>query len=107
MGDILDDFVRQSRETSDSVEHFMTISESDKHWQARREFILRYFAEYERRGEIESLLGLSMVYANHVFLGCQYNEVVLKKVKKMAEGIEIEDAPQFTTRDEIMKRSHQ
>lgn len=33
-----------------------------------------------------------------------YSKDLMDKVTEMAEGIEVEDAPHFTTRDEIMKK---
>ncbi|XP_053156045.1 CDKN2AIP N-terminal-like protein [Hemicordylus capensis] len=90
-------------------EQFRSYSENDKHWQARRAFIVRNVPPGD--GEelsplrMDQLLSLSMVWANHLFLGCSYNQDLLDKVTEMAEGIEVEDAPHFTTRDEIMKRN--
>ncbi|TKS83118.1 N-terminal-like protein CDKN2A-interacting protein [Collichthys lucidus] len=54
--------------------------------------------------DVDQLLSLSMVWANNVFMGCRYNTELLDKVKEMAEGIEVVDAPVFKTRDEIMKK---
>lgn len=34
----------------------------------------------------------------------RYSTELLEKVREMAEGIEVEDAPVFKTRDEIMKK---
>lgn len=34
----------------------------------------------------------------------RYSTELLEKVNEMAEGIEVEDAPVFTTRDEIIKK---
>lgn len=34
----------------------------------------------------------------------RYSTELLEKVKEMAEGIEVEDAPVFKTRDEIVKK---
>ncbi|XP_049598945.1 CDKN2AIP N-terminal-like protein [Syngnathus scovelli] len=86
------------------LEKFRGHSESDKHWVHRREFILRNKKEYKGKVLRDRLLSLSMVWANNVFLGCRYNAEVLDKVKEMAQGIEVEDAPVFVTRDDIMKR---
>lgn len=38
------------------------------------------------------------------FLLCSYNKDLLDKVMEMADGIEVEDLPQFTTRSELMKK---
>ncbi|XP_067422841.1 CDKN2AIP N-terminal-like protein [Emydura macquarii macquarii] len=85
-------------------EQLRSYAENEKHWQARREFILRNLPPDRAEGRIDQLLSLSMVWANHLFLGCSYSKDLLDKVIEMAEGIEVEDAPQFTTRDEIMKK---
>ncbi|XP_051534004.1 CDKN2AIP N-terminal-like protein [Myxocyprinus asiaticus] len=99
----VEDFIGQNRQLSDLVETFRSISESHKHWKSRREFIFRNFNDYEG-SHLDHLLALSMVWANHVFLGCRYNPVLLEKVKEMAGGIIVEDAPVFKTRDEIIKQ---
>ncbi|XP_070591967.1 CDKN2AIP N-terminal-like protein [Erythrolamprus reginae] len=89
-------------------EQFRSYSENEKHWQARRAFILRNSPL--EGGEaltplcMDQLLSLSMVWANHLFLGCSYDKDLLEKVTEMADGIEVEDVPHFTTRDEIIKR---
>ncbi|XP_030649621.1 CDKN2AIP N-terminal-like protein [Chanos chanos] len=101
-GDV-EDFIEQNRQVADRVETFRTISESDKHWKSRREFIFRNMNDYEDP-QLDHLLALSMVWANNVFLGCRYSPDLLKKVKEMAEGIVVEDAPVFKTRDEIVKQ---
>lgn len=45
-------------------------------------------------------------YINVTFLSTngRYNTELLEKVREMAEGIEVEDAPVFKTRDEIVKK---
>ncbi|XP_025030652.1 CDKN2AIP N-terminal-like protein isoform X2 [Python bivittatus] len=56
-------------------EQFRSYSENEKHWQARRAFILRNTPL--GGGEalpplcLDQLLSLSMVWANHLFLGCR------------------------------------
>ncbi|XP_018546854.1 CDKN2AIP N-terminal-like protein [Lates calcarifer] len=99
----VEDFIQQNRAVADQVETFRGYWESEKHWQARREFILRNISEYDQE-QLDHLLSLSMVWANNVFLGCRYSTELLEKVKEMAEGIVVEDAPVFKTRDEIMKK---
>uniref|UniRef100_A0A3B4VE56 CDKN2A interacting protein N-terminal like n=2 Tax=Seriola dumerili TaxID=41447 RepID=A0A3B4VE56_SERDU len=99
----VDDFIQQNRALADQVETFRGYWESDKHWQARREFILRNINDYDFQ-QLDHLLSLSMVWANNVFLGCRYSTELLEKVKEMAEGIVVEDAPVFKTRDEIIKK---
>ncbi|KFO26591.1 CDKN2AIP N-terminal-like protein [Fukomys damarensis] len=72
------------------------------------EFILRHLPDYrdppDGGGRLDQLLSLSMVWANHLFLGCSYHKDLLDKVMEMADGIEVEDLPQFTTRSELMKK---
>ncbi|XP_023268848.1 CDKN2AIP N-terminal-like protein [Seriola lalandi dorsalis] len=99
----VDDFIQQNRALADQVETFRGYWESEKHWQARREFILRNINDYDFQ-QLDHLLSLSMVWANNVFLGCRYSTELLEKVKEMAEGIVVEDAPVFKTRDEIIKK---
>ncbi|KAE8614194.1 hypothetical protein XENTR_v10008034 [Xenopus tropicalis] len=88
------------------VGQFQSFSESDKQWQAREEFIIRNLKHFEDESALDRLLALSMVWANHVFMGCRYSNELLEKVFSMAEGIVVEDAPHFTTRDEIMKQQN-
>ncbi|XP_066469472.1 CDKN2AIP N-terminal-like protein [Tiliqua scincoides] len=90
-------------------ERFRAYSENDKHWEARRAFILRNVPAGEEAAlcplRMDQLLSLSMVWANHLFLGCSYNKDLLDKVTEMAEGIVVEDAPHFITRDELMRKN--
>ncbi|XP_068188008.1 CDKN2AIP N-terminal-like protein [Antennarius striatus] len=99
----VEDFIQQNRVLADRVETFRTYGESEKQWQGRKEFILRNISDFQQQ-RLDQLLSLSMVWANNVFLGCRYSTELLDKVKEMAEGIEVEDAPVFKTRDEIMKQ---
>nr|XP_057943968.1 CDKN2AIP N-terminal-like protein [Doryrhamphus excisus] len=98
----VDDFISQNRAVADQVETYRGYWESDKHWEPRREFILRNMDQYE--AQLNQLLSLSMVWANNVFLGCRYSTELLEKVKGMADGIEVEDAPVFTMRNEIVEQ---
>ncbi|XP_041864419.1 CDKN2AIP N-terminal-like protein [Melanotaenia boesemani] len=98
----VEDFIQQNRAVAEQVEMYRGYWESNKHWDARREFILRNMNDFDNE-QLDHLLSLSMVWANHVFLGCRYSTELLEKVKEMAEGIVVEDAPVFKTRDEIMK----
>ncbi|XP_016151522.1 CDKN2AIP N-terminal-like protein isoform X3 [Sinocyclocheilus grahami] len=66
----VEDFIGQNRQLSDLVETFRSVSESEKHWKSRREFIFRNINDYEDP-HLDQLLALSMVWANHVFLGCR------------------------------------
>lgn len=43
-------------------------------------------------------------FLSYYFLSCSYNKDLLDKVMEMADGIEVEDLPQFTTRSELMKK---
>lgn len=68
-----------SEEAEDTFpEQFRSYSENDKHWEARRAFIMRNIppgdgAEAELSSlRMDQLLSLSMVWANHLFLGCRY-----------------------------------
>ncbi|KAM4747888.1 CDKN2AIP N-terminal-like protein [Rhinophrynus dorsalis] len=88
------------------VRQYQSFSESDKQWKARGEFILKNLRNFRGESEMDQLLALSMVWANHIFMGCRYSDELLERVFSMAEGIEVEDAPHFTTRDEIMKQRH-
>ncbi|TMS13849.1 CDKN2AIP N-terminal-like protein [Larimichthys crocea] len=99
----VEDFIQQNRALADQVEKFRGYCETEKQWQARREFILRNVNDFQIE-DVDQLLSLSMVWANNVFMGCRYNTQLLDKVKEMAEGIEVVDAPVFKTRDEIMKK---
>ncbi|XP_052052943.1 CDKN2AIP N-terminal-like protein isoform X2 [Apodemus sylvaticus] len=96
------------RQAADFAEQFRSYSESEKQWKARMEFILRHLPDYrdppDGGGRLDQLLSLSMVWANHLFLGCSYSKDLLDKVMEMADGIEVEDLPQFTTRSELMKK---
>nr|DBA30743.1 TPA: hypothetical protein GDO54_006692 [Pyxicephalus adspersus] len=90
---------------ADYVKQFKSFCESDKQWRAREEFIIRNLENFQDDSEMDKLLALSMVWANHVFMGCRYSDELLGRVFTMAKGIQVEDAPHFTTRDEIMKRN--
>uniref|UniRef100_UPI00358F1306 protein CDKN2AIP homolog A-like n=1 Tax=Myxine glutinosa TaxID=7769 RepID=UPI00358F1306 len=69
---------------------FRVSNESEKQWQARREFLARHINNYEGESMHHRLVSLSMVWSNHVFLGCCYGAELMKKVKEMGEGIDIE-----------------
>ncbi|XP_048854041.1 CDKN2AIP N-terminal-like protein [Brienomyrus brachyistius] len=101
-GDI-EEFIQQNRQLAERIDAYRSLSETEKHWKCRREFILRNLSDYQDP-QLDSLLALSMVWANNVFLGCRYSQELLDKVKDMADGIVVEDAPVFKTRDEIIKQ---
>ncbi|KAG8453788.1 hypothetical protein GDO86_000424 [Hymenochirus boettgeri] len=111
----VDEFLEQNPETADWVECVRGECESDKLWRYRREFILRNLTEVcgeddslptpdnNHRG-LDRLLAYSMVWANHVFMGCRYPHPVMEKVLMMAENIKVTDAPLHTTRDELVAK---
>lgn len=66
----VDDFIQQNRALADQVETYRGYWESEKHWEARREFILRNINDFQLQ-QLDHLLSLSMVWANNVFLGCR------------------------------------
>lgn len=67
----VEDFIQQNRAVADQVDTFRGYWESEKHWQPRREFILRNINDFQPQ-QLDHLLSLSMVWANNVFLGCRY-----------------------------------
>lgn len=73
----VDEFLQQNRAVAEQTETYRGYWESDKHWQARREFILRNISDFQPP-QLDQLLSLSMVWANNVFLGCRY----VNKTKK-------------------------
>ncbi|XP_067154049.1 CDKN2A-interacting protein [Apteryx mantelli] len=80
--------------------------EPEHHWRHRREFLLRNVGALPPAGsaELQRLVSLSMVWANHVFLGCRYPPQVMGKALEMAEGIQVIGAPVRTTRDELVAK---
>ncbi|XP_078417970.1 CDKN2A-interacting protein [Cetorhinus maximus] len=108
--DLVSEFLQQNRRLSAWVETLRGDHESEKHWKARREFILRNLKEEQKASGAEpepglgtdQLLALSMVWANHVFLGCRYSQSVMDKVLEMGEGIKVTDAPVHTRRDDLV-----
>ncbi|MGH0184668.1 UNVERIFIED_CONTAM: hypothetical protein FKN15_015617 [Acipenser sinensis] len=75
------------------LNQFRQVSESDKHWAARRQFLVKNVWDYE--ANTDQLLSLSMVWTNHVFMGCRYSPEIMRKVLDMAEGIDIGEMPSF------------
>ncbi|XP_059210003.1 CDKN2A-interacting protein isoform X2 [Centropristis striata] len=109
--DIVAEYLGQNPHLAQWVETFRTYCESNKQWSARREFILRNMEAFPTvepgvpSSSLDRLLSLSMVWANHVFLGCSYPQAVMDKIKDMGEGIVVEDAPVHkTTKDGILAR---
>nr|XP_032625214.1 CDKN2A-interacting protein [Chelonoidis abingdonii] len=96
----------RSREETAWVETLRGDCEPEHHWRHRREFLLRNAGGSPAgdSGAQQRLVSLSMVWANHVFLGCRYPLSVMEKVLEMAEGIKVTDAPAHTTRDELVAK---
>ncbi|XP_050801281.1 CDKN2A-interacting protein isoform X4 [Gopherus flavomarginatus] len=96
----------RSREETAWVETLRGDCEPEHHWRHRREFLLRNAGGSPAgdSGALQRLVSLSMVWANHVFLGCRYPLSVMEKVLEMAEGIKVTDAPAHTTRDELVAK---
>ncbi|XP_043369491.1 CDKN2A-interacting protein isoform X11 [Dermochelys coriacea] len=96
----------RSRQEAAWVETLRGDCEPEHHWRHRREFLLRNAGGPPAgdSGVLQRLVSLSMVWANHVFLGCRYPLSVMEKVLEMAEGIKVTDAPAHTTRDELVAK---
>ncbi|XP_061520441.1 CDKN2A-interacting protein [Phycodurus eques] len=104
---LVEEYLAQNREVAQWVDTLRGYCENNKQWLARREFILKNMDAYPTvqpgvsNSSLDRLLSLSMVWANHVFLGCSYPEAVMDKIKEMGEGIIVQDAPVHkTTRKE-------
>lgn len=106
--DVVSEFLRQNQHLAEWVESLRGHCETNKQWNARREFILRNMEAFptihpgQPSSSLDRLLSLSMVWANHVFLGCKYPQPVMEKVMEMAEGVVVHETPVRKTRDEIM-----
>lgn len=109
--DIVSEFLSQNPHLVNWVESLRGYCETNKQWHARREFVLRNMEAFPtiQPGTpspiLDRLLSLSMVWANHVFLGCRYPQPVMDKIIEMAEGITVIEAPERKTRDEIMGKN--
>lgn len=110
----VEDFLLQNPKVAEWVESLRGYCETNKQWSARRTFILQNRDSLGKPGpeliptpgpDLDRLLALSMVWANHVFMGCRYPQTVMDRVLPMAEGIEVDEAPQFTTRDQLLSRN--
>ncbi|KTF84825.1 hypothetical protein cypCar_00006803 [Cyprinus carpio] len=77
-----------------NIDDYRQQYESDKQWSARRQFIVKHIEEYEGNA-LDKLLALSMVWVNHVFLGCRYGSQLMHKVLEMAEGIDVGKMPSY------------
>lgn len=71
------EYLSQNPEVARWVETLKGYCETDKQWVARREFLLRNMESFPAvqpgvpSRSLDQLLSLSMVWANHVFLGCR------------------------------------
>ncbi|MEQ2209934.1 hypothetical protein XENOCAPTIV_006199 [Xenoophorus captivus] len=76
-GDDVSDYLSQNPQLAQWIESFRGYCESNKHWSARRKFLLRNMEASSTvkpgmsSSSLDRLLSLSMVWANHVFLGCR------------------------------------
>ncbi|XP_052416777.1 protein CDKN2AIP homolog A [Carassius gibelio] len=110
-GDIVSEFLSQNPQLENWLDSLRGPCETNKQWHARREFVLRNMELFPTikpgtsSSSLDRLLSLSMVWANHVFLGCRYPQPVMDKVNEMAEGITVTEAPVRRTRDEIMGKT--
>lgn len=76
--DTVSEYLAQNPHVAQWVDTFRGYCETSKQWDARKEFILRNMESFPtvKPGEpsssgLDSLMSLSMVWANHVFLGCR------------------------------------
>lgn len=75
--DIVSEYLGQNPQLGPWVDGLRGYCENNKHWLARREFILRNMEAFPSlqpgvaSSSLDQLLSLSMVWANHVFLGCR------------------------------------
>ncbi|XP_028257185.1 CDKN2A-interacting protein isoform X2 [Parambassis ranga] len=102
--DIVSEYLDQNPQLSQWVDTFRGYCESNKQWCARREFILRNMEAFPTvkpgvpsSSSLDRLLSLSMVWTNHVFLGCSYPQAVMDKISEMGEGIVVQDPPVHKT----------
>lgn len=109
--DSVSEYLDQNPEVSQWVESFRGYCESAKHWAARREFILRNMEGLnadlrpgQENANTDRLLSLSMVWANHVFLGCSYPPAVMEKVLEMGEAIVVHEAPVHKTTKDLLSK---
>ncbi|XP_017293943.1 CDKN2A-interacting protein [Kryptolebias marmoratus] len=109
--DDVSEYLNQNPQLAQWVDSFRGYCESNKQWSARREFILRNMEAFPTvkpgvpSSSLDRLLSLSMVWANHIFLGCSYPQAVMDKIKEMGEGIVVLDVPVHrTTKDELTAR---
>ncbi|XP_053555160.1 NF-kappa-B-repressing factor [Bombina bombina] len=77
-----------------SLEDFRQYHESDKHWDARKQFLDRHLHLYTG-SKLDQLIALSVVWSNIVFIGNRYGEQLTQKVFQMGEGIDIGEVPSY------------
>ncbi|XP_053555161.1 NF-kappa-B-repressing factor [Bombina bombina] len=77
-----------------SLEDFRQYHESDKHWDARKQFLARHLHLYPG-SKLDQLISLSVVWSNIVFIGNRYGEHLTKKVLQMGEGIDVGEIPSY------------
>lgn len=76
--DVVSEYLQQNPHLADWVESLRELSETNKHWHSRREFILRNMEVFPTiqpgitTPSLDRLLSLSKVWANQTFLGCRY-----------------------------------
>lgn len=74
---IVSEYLAQNPQLAQWVDTFRGYCETSKQWCARREFILRNMENFPTVNpgapshSLDRLLSLSMVWTNHVFLGCR------------------------------------
>ncbi|XP_036819810.1 protein CDKN2AIP homolog A [Oncorhynchus mykiss] len=106
--DIVSEYLDQNPHLVEWVESLRGGHETNKQWHARREFFLRNMETFPTvqpgfpSPSLDRLLSLSICWANHIFLGCRYPQPVMDRIKEMAEGVVVNDAPVRKTRDEIL-----
>uniref|UniRef100_A0A672HST2 CDKN2A interacting protein n=1 Tax=Salarias fasciatus TaxID=181472 RepID=A0A672HST2_SALFA len=105
--DVVSEYLGQNQHLAQWVDTLRGYCESNKQWIARREFILRNMEAFPTiqpgvpSSSLDRLVSLSMVWANHVFLG------LMDKIKDMGEGIVVQDVPtRKTTKDLIEACNH-
>lgn len=77
-GQDVSEYLQQNPHLAHWVESLRELSETNKHWHARREFVLRNMEVFPTiqpgivTPSLDRLLSLSKVWANQTFLGCRY-----------------------------------
>lgn len=76
-GDDVSEHLEQNPQLAQWLDSIRGYCESSKQWAARREFILTNMEAFPTlqpglaSSSLDRLLSLSMVWANHIFLGCR------------------------------------